>query len=361
MTPQTQKKLDRLTGTLGVDVIHELGAVPGPLLHADALRTTYGRVLRYGLDFTKYMRLQETWGGMTVKILCGDFYQLPPVPASASLLAPHTGQSYEHQQGRKFHADFEHVVDFVQMQRFTDPLQLEVLNAMRTPGGKKITDERWRAIVKTEVVSFSGAGRPAASSSQAAQQPQWDRRLREVEACTSRRTSGTSSLTPCMRKTKLDVHDAGQLLFYVPVADRPAARLAKPDFDEMRAESNIGATARMPGLLPLFVGMEVTPTESVLPRKWSHRRRAARPLNQMVLWYSATCRRPKAGWPGHRGRQDTLDRAAQEAGHSARRAWNEQRTQASSCTGRFHQDSRRSLFGWPTTSPCRVPGASASS
>ena len=54
-----------------------------------------------------------------------------------------------------------------------------------------------------------------------------------------------------------DAHDAGQLLFYVPAVDRPAARLAKPDYDEMRAEPNIGATAKMPGLLPLFVGMEV--------------------------------------------------------------------------------------------------------
>ena len=86
---------------------------------------------------------------MAVKILCGDFYQLPPVPASASLLAPHTGQSYEHQQGRKLLADFECAIDFVQMQRFTDPLQLEVLHAMRTPGGKKISDESWQAIVKT--------------------------------------------------------------------------------------------------------------------------------------------------------------------------------------------------------------------
>ena len=60
MTPQTQKKPDRLTGTLSVDVTDELGAVPGPLLHADALRTTYGSALRYGLDPTKYMRPQET-------------------------------------------------------------------------------------------------------------------------------------------------------------------------------------------------------------------------------------------------------------------------------------------------------------
>ena len=66
-------------------------------------------------------------------------------------------------------------------------------------------------------------------------------------------------------QAKLDAHDAGQLLFYVPAVDRPAVRLAKPDFDEMRAEPNIGATAKLPGLLPLFVGMEVILNESVLP------------------------------------------------------------------------------------------------
>ena len=39
---QSQKKLDRLVSTVGVDAIDEVGAVPGPLLHADALRSTYG-------------------------------------------------------------------------------------------------------------------------------------------------------------------------------------------------------------------------------------------------------------------------------------------------------------------------------
>ena len=268
MTSQTQKKLDRLTGTLGVDVIDELGAVPGPLLHADALRTTYGRALRYNLDSTRYMRPQETWGRMPAKILCGDFYQLPPVPASASLLAPHTGQSYEHQQGRKLLADFEYVVDFVQMQRFTDPLQVEVLHAMRTPGGKKISDESWQAILKTEVGSPSAAGQPAASTSEAAQQPQWDHRLRAARGWYESAYEWRIVSYAMHAQAKLDAHDAGQLLFYVPAVDRPAARLAKPDFDEMRAEPNIGATGKMPGLLPLFVGMEVILTESVLPPKY---------------------------------------------------------------------------------------------
>ena len=149
LNAQTQKKMLRLTGTLGVDVIDELGCVSGSLLHADALRKTYGRSLRHDLQTTAYMKPQETWGRMAAKLLCGDFYQLPPVPASASLLAPTKGQTYEHQQGRKLLADMEYVVDFVQMQRFNDALQVEVLEAMRTPGGKAISEASWQAIVKT--------------------------------------------------------------------------------------------------------------------------------------------------------------------------------------------------------------------
>ena len=42
--------MDRLAGDLGVDVIDELGCVPGDLLHADALRKTYGRCLRHNLE-----------------------------------------------------------------------------------------------------------------------------------------------------------------------------------------------------------------------------------------------------------------------------------------------------------------------
>ena len=55
------------------------------------------------------------------------------------------------------------------------------------------------------------------------------------------------------------------MLFYVPAVDRPSARLSKEEFDEMGGDPNIGAAGKMPGLLPLFVGMEVILTESLLP------------------------------------------------------------------------------------------------
>ena len=158
LQPQTQKKMDRITGSLGVDVIDEVGALASDLLHADALRRTHGRALRHDLDPLAYMKPHETWGRMPIKLLCGDFFQLPPVPASASLLAPMEKQSYEHQQGKKLLMDIKHVVDFVQMQRFNDPLLVEVLEAMRTPGGKRISQKAWQAIEATEI--GSGASQP---------------------------------------------------------------------------------------------------------------------------------------------------------------------------------------------------------
>ena len=69
-------------------------------------------------------------------------------------------------------------------------------------------------------------------------------------------------------QARFDAHDAGQVLFYVPAVDKPATRLSNKDLDEMRGEPNIGATGKMPGLLPLFVGMEVILTESLLPPRY---------------------------------------------------------------------------------------------
>ena len=74
----------------------------------------------------------------------------------------------------------EYVVDFVQMQRFNDKLQVEVLEAMRTKGGKSISEESWRAIVATQIRDHELATQASASSSGASQPTAWDARLREA-------------------------------------------------------------------------------------------------------------------------------------------------------------------------------------
>ena len=248
LNPQAQKKMDRLAGDLGVDVIDELGCVPGELLHADALRKTYGRCLRHGLDSTKYMKPAETWGRMPCKILCGDFYQLPPVPASSSLLAPPAKQSYEHQQDRKLLMDMEYVVDFVQMQRFDDQLLVEVLEAMRTPGGKTISEQAWEAL-KTTVIQTSGT----------------DPRLRDARGWYECAYEWRIVCYAMHAHARLNAKAAGKILFYIPAVDVPSTRMSRDDFDAMRAHPNISASAKLLGILPVYVGMEMILTESYLP------------------------------------------------------------------------------------------------
>jgi hypothetical protein len=142
--------MDRLKGTLGIEATDELGCVKGALRHADSLRTTYGRSLRHNLPTTDYTQPQETSGRLPAKIQSGDFLQLPPAPASSSMLASTTRQSYEHQQQCKLLADIEYVIDFVMMLRVVDPLQAQVLHAMRTPGAQKISEDARTAIKQTE-------------------------------------------------------------------------------------------------------------------------------------------------------------------------------------------------------------------
>ena len=151
LTPEAMKTLERRRGSAGIEVTDELGTVPADLLHADALRATYCRARKHNFPTTTYMRPQDSWGRVFAKILCGDFLQLPPVPASASLLAELKNKSYEHQQGYAVLASVEYVVDFVMMQRFDDKLLVEILEGMRKPGGQKLSPAAWAALQATQV------------------------------------------------------------------------------------------------------------------------------------------------------------------------------------------------------------------
>eukprot|EP00812_Abedinium_dasypus_P007843 NODE_1_length_8589_cov_4.556480.p1 GENE.NODE_1_length_8589_cov_4.556480~~NODE_1_length_8589_cov_4.556480.p1 ORF type:complete len:2586 (+),score=446.46 NODE_1_length_8589_cov_4.556480:571-8328(+) len=248
LNAQSRKKLERLTGDLGIDVTDEVGAVPAEMLHADALRKSYGRSLRHGLDPTNYMTPSETWGRMPVKILSGDFYQLPPVPVSASLLAPLKRHSYEHQQGRKLLLDMEYVVDFTQMQRFTDPLLVEILEAMRTPGGKEISEAAWSALQAT-VIGLR------------------DPRLRDARGWYECAYEWRIVSYAMHAHARLNAKAAEKVLCNIPSVDNPAGRMSRVDFDDMRGHPNIGESAKLAGILPIYIGMDMILTESyLLPR-----------------------------------------------------------------------------------------------
>ena len=216
-----------LKGELGVEVTDELGAVQGELLHADCLRTTYGRAQRHNLDSTQYMRPQEKWGRMPARILCGDFLQLPPVPATASMLAPPGRHSYEHHQGVALLASVPYVIDFVEMKRFEDDKQLQLLQNMRVPGGVPVPEDTWKAIVATQYKAGKDAAQLLACS-------KWH------EAAYDWRTVSFAMQT----KARLQAKQAGRILYYIQAVDRVSQHVTENELLRIVAEPNLSNTKK---------------------------------------------------------------------------------------------------------------------
>ena len=64
---------------------------------------------------------------------------------------------------------------------------------------------------------------------------------------------------------RLNAKAASRVLYYIPSIDIPSVRLSKKDFDAMRSYPNISQSAKFPGILPVYIGMEMILTESYLP------------------------------------------------------------------------------------------------
>ena len=101
---------------------------------------------------------------MPARSLCGDFLQLPPVPATASMLAPPGRHSYEHHQGVALLASVPYVIDFVEMKRFEDDRQRQLLQNMRVPGGVPVPEDTWKAIVASQYTAGQDAAQLLACS-----------------------------------------------------------------------------------------------------------------------------------------------------------------------------------------------------
>ena len=71
LTANTRKTLERSTTPLGAMILDEFSQCIGQMLHADALRKTYGRQSAYNLEVHKYAEPLETWGRMPVVVIAG--------------------------------------------------------------------------------------------------------------------------------------------------------------------------------------------------------------------------------------------------------------------------------------------------
>ena len=65
------------------------------------------------------------------------------------MLAPLEGTSAEHKVGAKIFRNAELVFQFQKAMRFTDETLIQILETMRTPGGRKPSHAQWQALLNT--------------------------------------------------------------------------------------------------------------------------------------------------------------------------------------------------------------------
>ena len=151
LNAQTRQKLAITHVDAGALYVDEYSQLQGELHHAGALRTTYAREAKYGLSKDVYYKPLERWGRLPVVVYSGDHLQLPPVPATSSMLAPLEGTTNEHKVGAKIFRDADLVFEFQQAMRFTDQTLIDILKIMRHPGGRALSNQQWQALKNTEV------------------------------------------------------------------------------------------------------------------------------------------------------------------------------------------------------------------
>jgi hypothetical protein len=151
LNAQSRQKLAKTHVDAGALYIDEYSMLQSEMNNAAALRTTYARENTHALDKSLYHTPRERFGCMAILGYSGDHLQLPPVPESSSLLASLKSATNEHKVGSSIFRNAELVFRFEKAMRVTDAKRVEILEVMRTPGGKSLTSELWKALEQTEI------------------------------------------------------------------------------------------------------------------------------------------------------------------------------------------------------------------
>ena len=239
LNAQSRQKLSFTHADAGVLYIDESSMLQGELNHAAALRTTYAREATYRLDRSNYSSPKERYGRIAILWYSQDHLQLPPVPESSSMLAPLEGTSNEHKVGAKIFRNAELVFQFNTAMRFTDEILMQILEAMRTPGGRRLNQAQWQALLQTQ----RSAEQSAVST--------WH----HVCYCWSVITMAAFMLA------RLSAQNAGQTLFYVQAVDQPLTLLQCASKEELHEKllqiPSLSTTKRLPGVVLWHHGMRM--------------------------------------------------------------------------------------------------------
>ena len=243
---QTRHKLAITHVDAGALFIDEYSQLQGELNHAGALRTTYAREAKYGLNKDVYYKPQERFGRLPVVVYSGDHLQLPPVPASSSMLARLDGTTNEHKVGAKIFRDADLVFEFQQAMRFTDQTLIDILHTMRVRGGRALTDQQWQALQSTEV---------------SAEEPDIPATWYHCCYCWS-----VTSMAAFML-ARQSAREARQTLFYVQAVDQAKAIVPETNtaqyYEDLLRIPSIQKTKRLPPVVLFHLGMRMRFTTTI--------------------------------------------------------------------------------------------------
>ena len=88
LKPQAQKSVGKIHEYAGAMHCDEFSQLQGELNHAYALRTTYSRATAHGLNCSDYALPTDRFGRIAYLGYSGDELQMPPVPATSSMVRP---------------------------------------------------------------------------------------------------------------------------------------------------------------------------------------------------------------------------------------------------------------------------------
>lgn len=236
-------------GRAGAVIVDEISQVQAALLRAVCLRMTYTRALLYNLLFSAYAAIWETFGKTGFVLLSGDHLQLPPVPQRTSLLAPLDNATPEHKTGAAIFSNMPAVIAMSTAMRFNDDTLRSILAKMRTPGGRKLSEQEWTALDATKLEhqlkdpSFFHRAQDFYHSSYL-----WA--IVTMIAYLKARESATAANTP---------------LLLMQAVDKPAKVALKEHYVEMLRVPSLSTTKRLPGIAYVHIGMRVRLTTPVLP------------------------------------------------------------------------------------------------
>ena len=163
------------------------------------------------------------------------------------MLAPLEGTSAEHKVGAKIFRNAELVFQFQTAMRFTDETLIQILETMRTPGGRKLSHAQWQALLNTvrsaEQSADVSAVRPDESN------------YYHVCYCWSVITMAAFMLA------RVSAQRAGQTLFYAQAVDQALTliqRASKEEFyEEVLKIPSLSSTKRLPAVVLWHHGMRM--------------------------------------------------------------------------------------------------------